>query len=61
MLRRGTILAILISTFSITALADTSGTETLKGVSAFSLDIGAVVNTGGDIRWNGTMLTLQAA
>jgi uncharacterized protein (TIGR03437 family) len=52
------VLAVLVFTFPIAALADVTGTPTLSANTTLSLDTGATVTSGGDISWNGTALTV---
>ena len=54
-------LAILASTFPVVALADLSGTVTLQASTALNLDTGATSASGGDLLWNGTILTPQGS
>jgi uncharacterized protein (TIGR03437 family) len=54
-------LAILASAFPIVALADLSGTPTLQANTAFNLDTGATSASGGDLLWNGALLTPQGS
>jgi uncharacterized protein (TIGR03437 family) len=58
---RRTALAVLSLTWGTTAWADISGTETLSANTAFNLDTGATVSSGGDVLWNGSTLTPQGS
>ena len=52
-------IAALILAFPIAALADLSGTPTLAAGTTLNLDTGATATTGGDILWNGSIITIQ--
>ena len=55
-------LALLISfALATAARADINQTITLTAGSALNLDTGAVVSSGGDIRWDGTTISPQGA
>jgi uncharacterized protein (TIGR03437 family) len=55
------VLAVLVFTFPIAALADVTGTPTLSANTSLSLDTGTTASSGGDISWNGTTLTPQGS
>jgi uncharacterized protein (TIGR03437 family) len=54
-------LVVIALTFPVAALADVTGTPTLKSGSTLSLDTGTVATSGGDISWNGTGLTTEGS
>lgn len=54
-----TTIAILTAALPIAALADVSGTATLPVSQTLNLETGAVAYSGGDILWNGTVLSSQ--
>ncbi len=54
-------LSILACTFSVAARADLSESTVLQTGSALNLDTGAVLNSGGDILWNGSTIAPQGS
>ena len=57
--RSSTILLALNLALAIAARADISQTTPLTSGNALNLDTGAIVNSGGDLLWNGTTVTPQ--
>ncbi|HTS50712.1 MAG TPA: hypothetical protein VMH05_22360 [Bryobacteraceae bacterium] len=57
----GATLTLLLGASAQPARADINQTTTLSSGSALNLDTGAVVSSGGDIRWDGTTITPQGA
>jgi hypothetical protein len=55
------VIAILLLTFPMAALADLNESTILQTDSALNLDAGAVVGSGGDILWNGSTLCPQGS
>jgi uncharacterized protein (TIGR03437 family) len=51
--------AILAYSLPIVAFADVTGSPTLQATTALNLDTGATSGSGGDLLWNGTILTPQ--
>ena len=54
-------LALLIISVPVTALANLTGTPTLSANTALSLDTGTISSSGGDILWNGSSMTQQSS
>jgi uncharacterized protein (TIGR03437 family) len=54
-------LAVLALAFPAAALADVTGTPTLSANSTLNLDTGVAGTSGGDISWDGSKITPQAA
>src|SRR5271154_2587184 len=54
-------LILLVLAFPWAARADLAETPILLTNSAIDLDTGAIVNSGGDLLWNGSTLTPQGA
>jgi uncharacterized protein (TIGR03437 family) len=58
-LLNATTIGILAMVFPIAVLAQSSGTLALSSGQNVNLDTGTVVNTGGDLSWNGSAFTPQ--
>ena len=54
-------LCILVSIFSVAALADLNQTTTLQANSRLNLDTGASPSSGGDLLWNGSTIAPQGS
>src|SRR5215469_1256824 len=59
MIFRAPVIFVLTAALCMVASADVNGTKTLTATTALNLDTGNTSASGGDLLWNGSILTPQ--